>query len=381
MRSDNGTYQYKLPDKLPHIMKIPRILSVLCIALLLPFVARGTDTPMSVVVAIRYLQIDGTSHAHLFLFDRNAVQVRQLTSDNSGQDRNPVFSPDGRVIVYQRRLKSRVQWRSVQITGKDDRRLKVAPAWYSKPAKKPALFDFPEAVPDGAGGERLYTASKPGDIVFKTRDDSAAIVLKDAAANPVDPHDPNWYPKLSYLREKAHEHDDAIESFPIFGPAREMGENEFWSAPLRRGEVPNERHPNEDHSVFGASEECVMLHKKSPFLEVPPLRTAFFSQHRGSTDGMGLFALDLKTRRMMELAPNGGSIILLPEVPCFACVCDQRYLPLGDGRTANCSYLDLWDSQMRRTRFAEKKPAQFHGASLLVNSRPPLVISIGEDGN
>lgn len=64
------------------------------------------------------------------------------------------------MAVYQRRLKSRIQWRSIQITGKDDRRLKVALAWYSELVKKPAFFDFPEAVPDDAGGERPYTASK-----------------------------------------------------------------------------------------------------------------------------------------------------------------------------------------------------------------------------
>ena len=114
-----------------------------------------------------------------------------------------------------------------------------------------------------------------------------------------------------------------------------------------------------------------------PFVVVPPMLAAFFSQHRGSTLGSGLFAADLKTRRLFELSPNGGSIFPLPRLAIFACVCDQLYLPLGNGKmNVNCSYLDLWDARMRRIRFAEKKPAIFYGASLFVEGTPPQVISI-----
>jgi hypothetical protein len=359
-------------------MKILPIRSVLCLLILLPFVSRGSDIPAQVVVAIRYLQIDGTSHSHLYLFDRKAEVMRQLTNEDAGQDHDPVFAPAGSVIIYQRSLKKGSQWRSIQITGKGDRLLAEAPAWYVKHAEKPTCFGDPEAVPDPAGGERFYTASSPGDIVFETRDASSAIILKDVAVHPADSSDPTWYPKAAWLREKGHEQDDAIESFPIFSPSRGKGENRFWTEPLSRGEVSHEQQPNENHGVFGGLEDCILLLEKSPFLEVPLLRAAFFSQHRGSTDKEGLFALDLKTRRLMELAPNGGSIIPLSGLPGFACICNQLYLPLGDGRSVNCDYLDLWDSQMRRFRFAEKKPAQFHGASLLVEGTPSRVISIAE---
>lgn len=359
-------------------MKMAAIRAALCAVFFSPLVAPGAEAVSRVVVAIRYLQIDGTSHSHLYLFDGKAGVVRQLTRDESGQDHNPAFAPGGERIIYQRKSRAGDRWRSIQINGKGDRLLDGAPAWLAKRPDKPSRFDYPESVPY-PGGMRIYTASRAGEIVFKSPGGSSVLVLKDGGDQPADPRDPTWFPKVSWLREEGHDQDEAVEMLPIFSPAREKGESDFWTAPLPRGEVPHERQINEDGSVFGGSQECVMMVGKSPFLAVPPLCAAFFSQHRGSTDGVGRFALDLKARRLMELAPNGGSIVSLPKLPGFACICEQRYLSLGDGRTVNCNYLDLWDAEMRRIRFAENKPAQFHGASLFVVGESSRVISISEE--
>ena len=53
-----------------------------------------------IVIAIRYLQAEGTSHAHLYLYREDGKLLRQLTNDNSGQDSVPIFAPDGSVIVF-----------------------------------------------------------------------------------------------------------------------------------------------------------------------------------------------------------------------------------------------------------------------------------------
>jgi len=55
-----------------------------------------------IVVAIRYLQAVGTSHSHLYLYREDGKLLRQLTDDNSGQDVDPIFSPDGETIVLTR---------------------------------------------------------------------------------------------------------------------------------------------------------------------------------------------------------------------------------------------------------------------------------------
>src|SRR5262245_18199239 len=50
------------------------------------------------VIAIRYLQAQGASHSHLFLYSEDGKLLRQITNDNSGQDLAPIFSPDGETM-------------------------------------------------------------------------------------------------------------------------------------------------------------------------------------------------------------------------------------------------------------------------------------------
>jgi hypothetical protein len=55
-----------------------------------------------IVIAIRYLQAQDTSNSHLYLHRADGKLLRQLTSDNSGQDPRPIFAPDGATIVFTR---------------------------------------------------------------------------------------------------------------------------------------------------------------------------------------------------------------------------------------------------------------------------------------
>jgi len=179
-----------------------------CLACLAPTILSAADSPQSVVVAIRYYLTEGTSHGHLYLFGPDANAVRQLTRDDSGQDHDPVFAPDGRSIVYRRRMASGEQWRSIRTSGEGDQALEQAPAWHQKSAAAPACFDYPEDVPipDQPGRERSYAASKPGDIVFKMDGGEFELVLKDGA-HQADPKEPSWYPKTPFLRAKGREED------------------------------------------------------------------------------------------------------------------------------------------------------------------------------
>ena len=58
-------------------------------------VSRGDS---EIVIAIRYLQPKGTSHSHLYLYREDGKLLRQLTTDNSGQDSDPIFASDGETI-------------------------------------------------------------------------------------------------------------------------------------------------------------------------------------------------------------------------------------------------------------------------------------------
>src|SRR5256885_3836338 len=87
-----------------------------------------------IVIAIRYLQAEGTSHSHLYLYRDDGKFLRQLTNDNSGQDVDPIFSPDGAAIVFTREKpnSSPLEFWSVQPLGTDLKKLDSAPDWYEQ---------------------------------------------------------------------------------------------------------------------------------------------------------------------------------------------------------------------------------------------------------
>src|SRR6266702_7885688 len=98
-------------------------------------VSRGES---EIVVAIRYLQAKGTSHSHLYLYREDGKLLRQLTNDNSGQDVDPIFAPDGETIVFTRQKPNdaREFW-SIDPRGTKLKKVDAAPDWYSAAKSSP----------------------------------------------------------------------------------------------------------------------------------------------------------------------------------------------------------------------------------------------------
>src|SRR5947209_18626296 len=99
------------------------MLRALMIISALAILATPTRGDAEIVIAIRYLQTEGTSHSHLYLFREDGKLLRQLTNDNSGQDSGPIFAPDGSMIVFTREKPNgaREFW-SADSLGKTDRK-------------------------------------------------------------------------------------------------------------------------------------------------------------------------------------------------------------------------------------------------------------------
>src|SRR5258708_18504025 len=97
--------------------------------------ARGDS---ELVIAIRYLQAAGVSHAHLYLYREDGKLLRQLTNDNSGQDVDPIFAPNGEMIVWTREKPNDVRefW-SIEPRGAGLKRLDNAPDWYTTTRSSP----------------------------------------------------------------------------------------------------------------------------------------------------------------------------------------------------------------------------------------------------
>jgi Tol biopolymer transport system component len=114
----------------------------------------GAPSPNGeIVVATRYLQAEGVSHSHLYLYRENGRFLRQLTNDNKGQDRSPVFAPDGTSVVFTRELPQDVKefW-SVEPRSGKTQKLDVAPDWYVNTSESPFFTnldpkDWPEGKP------------------------------------------------------------------------------------------------------------------------------------------------------------------------------------------------------------------------------------------
>src|SRR6476469_1765131 len=104
-----------------------RTLAISMALLLAATVARADS---EIVVAIRYLQAQGESHAHLFLYREDGSFLRQLTKEEVGQDLDPMFAPDGETVVFTREIaENKFEYWSVEPKGGAVKRLEAQPEW------------------------------------------------------------------------------------------------------------------------------------------------------------------------------------------------------------------------------------------------------------
>src|SRR3954453_13435266 len=95
---------------------------IFAIAFFMATTAARADS--EIVVAIRYLQAQGESHSHLFLYREDGTLLRQLTNENAGQDLDPMFATDGETIVFTREIgENKFEWWTVEPKGGGLKRL------------------------------------------------------------------------------------------------------------------------------------------------------------------------------------------------------------------------------------------------------------------
>ena len=108
-------------------MNVTARILIAAIVLLLAINARAAS---EIVIAVRYLQVEGTVPSHLCLYRDDGKFARHLTTDNSGRDVNPIFAPDGEAIVFARQKEnSPVEFWSVHQHGGIPTKLDAAPDW------------------------------------------------------------------------------------------------------------------------------------------------------------------------------------------------------------------------------------------------------------
>jgi WD40-like Beta Propeller Repeat len=327
------------------------VLRVLILINALAILSMQAWADAEIVIAIRYLQAEGTSHSHLYLYREDGKLLRQLTNDNSGQDSGPVFAPDGSMIVFTREESNNARefW-SVDPLGKALKKLATAPDWYTSAKSSPY---FTNAEPEESGSpspsvspeESASPAATPTPT-YKSPDGSIELILRDDPTDEDDQIDGPGHGKHYLLRD-----------------LKTGVEMDF-------GKIPG------FYGVFG------LLHsnqdKDQYFLFDGPLRLAFFDLHLNSTDGDTVFALDLTGPRLVRLSPNWAAPIPLPGETAVLTFTENRYVPIpGSKKTANCSYMEHWDEKLDKIRYArEKSAARCYGASMYRPDKDPHVITL-----
>jgi hypothetical protein len=317
----------------------------------LAFVATVTlaNADSEIVVAIRYLQAQGESHAHLFLYRDDGTLLRQLTKEERGQELDPMFSPDGETIVFTNEIaENKLECWSIEAKGGGLKRLDAEPEWYATTKTSP-YFVWPEI--EGSGDDESAPAFGSRTQKFRAPDGSVELILKEVKGDEGDSVNGPEHGKHYVLRD-----------------LKSGKSTEFPKMPGFEGAV-------EQLQLQGS--------RNTRFLFDGPLHLAFFGVHLNSTDGDTDYALDLTNRRFVRLSPNWAAPFPLSGDAAFLTMTYNRYVPIpGTTKTANCSYLERWDSQFKKIRFArEGTAAVCHGASMYRPGKTPATINIRRSGD
>ncbi|MES2465496.1 MAG: hypothetical protein V4671_33440 [Armatimonadota bacterium] len=295
-----------------------------------------------IVVSIRYLMPKGMSHAHLFLYRDDGKLLRQLTRENSGQDFNPIFSPDGKNIVFTReKPNGALEHWSIQPLGRGLTRLKNVPAWYKGAKDSPHFANIDLS--------RSLEATPPGPPQYGSPDSSMVITLR------VLPDDPD-----AEINGPKHGKNFLIKDL------KTIEEAEAGKLPGFEGlfSILTLTQPLEQH-----------------FLIERGMRLAFFGLHLNSTDGDTSYVLDLfgpaAKWRIVRLSPNWAIPFPLPGEPAFLTLTSVRNVRLpGSRKTIDSSYIERWDVGLHKARFARTGNAISYGASMYRPGKTPSVVTI-----
>jgi hypothetical protein len=335
---------------------MPLVIRALIIVSALAILTTQAWADSEIVIAIRYLQAQGTSHSHLYLYREDGKLLRQLTNDNSGQDSAPIFAPDGSVIVFTREEPKDVRefW-SIEPRGTHLEKLDAAPDWYIQTKSSPYFTNVePEESASPSPTASPEESASPAEMPppsYKSPDGSVELTLRLDFKDEDDQINGPGHGKHYLLRD-----------------LKTGAETEFDKLPGFYG-VAGLLHSSQDKNEY--------------FLFDESLRVAFFDLHLNSTDGDTVFALDFTGPRLVRLSPNWAAPIPLPGEAAFLTFTENRYLPIsGSNKTANCSYMERWDEKLNKIRYARDKSAAIcYGASMYRPGLTPSTITLRRGSN
>jgi hypothetical protein len=343
----------------PTIMRASRLLVIVALIA----IASGAYADSELVIAIRYLQAEGTSHSHLYLYREDGKLLRQLTKDNSGQDVAPIFDSSGETIVFTREKPNKVvEYWTIKPRGEGLKKLDAAPSWYVEaktspyftniepesessptPAVSPESTESPGTSPEATESPVELPTPTPS---YKSPDGAFELVLREDPNDQADQLDMPGHGAHYLLRDVKSGTETPFADIPGF-------EGAFG--------ILHERQNPERHFLFDGT-----------------LRLAFFDLHLNSSDGTTVFALDLTRKRFVRLSPNWATPFPLSGESAFLTFTENRYVPIpGSKKTANCWYIEHWDEMLSHIRYARENTAAIcYGFSMYRRGKNPAVITL-----
>jgi hypothetical protein len=313
-------------------------------------IARGD---WEIVIAIRYLQAEGISHSHLYLYREDGKLLRQLTKDNSGQDVAPIFDSSGETIVFTREKPNKVvEYWTIKPRGEGLKKLDAAPSWYVEAKTSPYFTNIePELESSPTPSVSPESTESPVESptptpTYKSPDGAFELVLREDPNDEADQVDMPGHGAHYLLRDVKSGTDTPFADIPGF-------EGAFG--------ILHERQNSERYFLFDGA-----------------LRLAFFDLHLNSSDGTTVFALDLVRKRFVRLSPNWATPFPLPGESAFLTFTENRYVPIpGSKKTANCWYIEHWDEMLNHIRYARENTAAIcYGFSMYRRGKNPAVITL-----
>jgi hypothetical protein len=305
------------------------------------------------VIAIRYLQAEGTSHSHLYLYREDGKFLRQLTKDNSGQDVAPIFDASGETVVFTREKPQKVvEYWTIKPRGEGLKKLDAAPSWYIEAKTSPYFTNIepesessavPSASPESTNSPDESPTPTPS---YKSPDSAFEIVLREDPNDEADQVNMPGHGGHYLLRDLKSGTETTFADIEGF-------EGAFG--------ILHERQNPERHFLFDGA-----------------LRLAFFDLHLNSSDGTTVFTLDLARKRFVRLSPNWATPFPLPGESAFLSFTENRYVPIPKStKTANCWYIERWDENLTHIRYARENTAAIcYGFSMYRPGKNPAIITL-----
>ena len=332
-----------------------------------------------IVVAIRYLQAKGTSDSHLYLYREDGKLLRQLTNDNSGQDSDPIFAPNGETIVFTREKPNDVRefW-STDPRGAKVKKLDAAPDWYSAAKSSPYFTsggeeEAPSSSPTPAQEQSAPAATPESAEQGEHQSVTALDAVTDATDHPPEIiKAPDGSGEIFWRKGKEGEGEEVLNWVMWFRDSKSSQETQIGRLrgfpsfePLHiRGNKDQQRSRREPSDVDGQRESVGERERANQFLFEGPLRLTFFSCHLDSTNGDTVEAFDFNKRKLIQLSPNYATPVPLPGEPAFLTLTENRYVTIpGSTKTANCSYLERWAANLKESCDNYEAYLRFHGVS------------------